>query len=104
MAAYDDLNGTKIAVISVVSIVGTAVTILAVQVLYFAMAGFVDSQKVESASYSRQNLILAEQAEEISSFGVDADTGNITVPVTEVMKKMAAEASKNAHSTTNDQA
>jgi len=90
MAAYDDLNGKRIATISVISILVTAVTVLAVQVLYFAMAGYVDDQKVRSASYIRPNRILANQAEEISSYGVDSETGNITVPVGEVMKKMAA--------------
>ena len=62
MAAYDDLNGTRITIISVISIVVTAVTVLAVQVLYFAMAGYVDGQKVESATYARQNKILSDQA------------------------------------------
>lgn len=89
MAAYDDLNGKRIAAISVISILVTAVTVLAVQVLYFAMAGFVDDQKVRSATYARQNRILDNQAMEVSSYGIDADTGNVTVPVGEVMKKMA---------------
>ena len=93
MAAYDDLNGKRIATISVISILVTAVTVLAVQVLYFAMAGYVDDQKVRSANYGRQNRVLADQAEEISKYGVDAETGKITVPVGDVMKKMGAEAS-----------
>ncbi|TWT95019.1 hypothetical protein [Neorhodopirellula pilleata] len=93
MAAYDDLNGKRIATISVISIVVTAVTVLAVQVLYFAMAGYVDDQKVQSSSYLRQNRVLADQAEEISKYGVDPETGKITVPIGEVMKKMAAQAS-----------
>ena len=93
MAAYDDLDGKRIATISVISIVVTAVTVLAVQVLFFAMAEYVDQQKVESSSYARQNRYLAEQAEEVSSFGIDAETGNVVVPVEQVMKEMAAEKS-----------
>src|SRR6056297_634753 len=91
MAAYDDLNGTRITVISVISITVTAVTVLAVQVLYFAMAGYVDGQKVKNASYTRQNKVLTEQAAEVSSYGVDPDTGNVVVPVEQVMRQMAVE-------------
>ncbi|MCC9642233.1 hypothetical protein LOC71_08100 [Rhodopirellula sp. JC740] len=92
MAAYDDLNVKRIAVISVISILVTAVTVLAVQVLYFAMADIVDTRKVQAASYSRQNTVLSEQSAEISRYGVDPETGNVTVPVEETMKKMVAEA------------
>lgn len=90
MAAYDDLDGKRIATISVISILVTAVTVLAVQVLYFAMAGWVDSRKVDSATYARQNKVLAEQVEEVSSFGIDANTGNVTVPVDQIIDKMVA--------------
>lgn len=91
MAAYDDLDGKRIIGISVISILVTAVTVLAVQVLYFAMAGWVDSQKVESATYARQNRILAEQIEEVSSFGIDKNTGNVIVPVGKVIETMVAD-------------
>lgn len=91
MAAYDDLDGKRILGISVISILVTAVTVLAVQVLYYAMAGWVDSQKVESATYARQNKVLAEQIEEVSSFGIDNDTGNVIVPVEKVIETMVAE-------------
>lgn len=91
MAAYDDLDGKRIAGISVISILVTAVTVLAVQVLYFAMAGWVDSQKVDTSTYARQNKILAEQVEEVSSFGIDSDNGNVIVPVEKVIETMVAE-------------
>lgn len=90
MAAYDDLNGTRIATISVISIVATAVTVLAVQVMYFAMAGFVDQRKVDSATYSRQNKILADQADEVTRFGIDPQSGKVIVPVDTVFQKMVA--------------
>ncbi|KLU04348.1 putative signal peptide and transmembrane protein [Rhodopirellula islandica] len=92
MAAYDDLNVKRIAVISVISILVTAVTVLAVQVLYFAMADIVDERKVQSASYSRQNAVLADQSAEISRYGVDPETGNVTIPVEDAMKKMVKKA------------
>ena len=89
MAAYDDLNVPRIAVISVLSVVTTAVTILAIQVLYYAMAQYVDSQKIQQATYARPNAILAEQSAEVSQYGIDEDTGNVTVPVQDVIEKMA---------------
>ena len=100
MAAYDDLNGKRIATVSVISIVVTAVTVLAVQVVYFALADYVDSNKVRESSYTRSNAALEIQTKEISSFGVNPDTGNVTIPVADVMKKMAAEAKKTNNEST----
>ncbi|EMI55601.1 hypothetical protein [Rhodopirellula sallentina] len=94
MAAYDDLNGKRIATISVISIVVTAVTVLAVQVVYFALADLVDTKKIQDSSYTRSNQVLSRQADEVDTYGVDPDTGNIRVPVGDVMKKMASEAEK----------
>ncbi len=90
MATYDDLNVPRIAVISVLSVVTTAVTILAIQVLYYAMAQYVENQKIEQATYARSQAVLTQQAEEVSSFGVDESTGNITVPVDSVIRQMAS--------------
>ncbi len=100
MAAYDDLNGKRIATVSVISIVVTAVTVLAVQVVYFALADYVDSNKVRESAYTRSNAALEMQAKEISSFGVNPDTGNVTIPVADVMKKMSAEAKKTTNEST----
>ncbi len=96
MAAYDDINGKRLATISVISIVVTAVTVLAVQVIYFAMADMVDSEKIRNSSYTRANKVLEQQSQELTRYSVNAENGNITVPVEEMMKKMVAEA-KNAH-------
>lgn len=93
MAAYDDLNVKRIAVISVISVVVTAVTVLAVQVLYFAMAEAVDAKKVQNATYSRQNRILADQSDEVSRYGVDPETGRVVIPVSEAMKRIVEESS-----------
>ena len=92
MAAYDDLNIPRITAISVISIVVTAVTVLAVQVLYFAMAEAVDSRKVKSASYTRQNRILNQQADEVSRYGVDPETGKVVIPISEAMQQILEEA------------
>ncbi|TWU15444.1 hypothetical protein [Allorhodopirellula heiligendammensis] len=96
MAAYDDINGKRLATVSVISIVVTAVTVLAVQVIYFAMADMVDSEKIRNSAYTRSNHALEQQSQALTQYGVNPETGNITIPVDEMMKKMVAEA-KNAH-------
>lgn len=96
MAAYDDINGKRLATVSVISIVVTAVTVLAVQVIYFAMADMVDSEKIRNSAYTRANQALKQQSQGLTRYGVNPENGSITVPVEEMMKKMAAEA-KNAH-------
>ncbi|TWT67149.1 hypothetical protein [Allorhodopirellula solitaria] len=96
MAAYDDINGKRLALVSVISIVVTAVTVLAVQVIYFAMADLVDSEKIRNSAYTRSNLVLEAQSEQLTSYGVNPENGNITVPISESMKKLVRE-SENAH-------
>lgn len=102
MAAYDDLNAKRIFSVSIISILVTIITVLAVQVMYFAMADIVDTRKVNSASYTRQNKRLAAQAEELQQFGVDEETGKIFIPVKDVMKKMATEAKPDDHGATDE--
>ncbi|MEM9367909.1 MAG: hypothetical protein AAGD07_18100 [Planctomycetota bacterium] len=103
MAAYDDLNTGRIAVVSVISVVVVAVTVLGVQVLYFAMADAVDSRKQAQSDYRRQNRELESQLESVSRYGVDEATGNIVVPIDTVISEMA-EASSRALPETDDQA
>ena len=45
----------------------------------------------EKSSYRRQNKILADQSKQISSYGVDPTTGNITIPVEKAMELIAAD-------------
>ncbi len=94
MAQYDDLNITKIAVVGVISVVVTAVTALAVQVMFYAMADRIDTAKIADSEYTRQNAVLAEQTAEISSYGANPDNAKVTIPVEKAMEKMAAEAKK----------
>lgn len=90
MAQYDDLNVKRIALVGVISVVVTAVTALAVQVVFYAMADYNDSRKQAESDYRRQNKILADQTQQLSSVGVDPATGNITIPVQDAMKLVVA--------------
>lgn len=92
MAAYDDLNVKRIFIVGIASIVVTAVTALAVQVVYYTMA---EQQKAETAAasnYMRQNSILDAQQKEIEERGVDESTGKLVIPVDDAMRILSTQA------------
>ena len=91
MAAYDDLNTNRIFVAGIISIVVTAVTALAVQVVYYSMLQWQHEKITASGSYGRENGILDKQTAEISQYGVDPTTGNYTIPIEKSMELMLAE-------------
>ncbi len=92
MAAYDDLNVKGIFIAGVISVVVVAVTALAVQVVSYSMLQWQDEAKSAQSDYRRQNRILQEQRDQISNYGVDPETGNITIPIEEAIKLVAKEA------------
>ncbi len=95
MAAYDDLDVRRIFYVGVASIVITAVTALAVQVLYYSLVQWQDSETRKVSDYQRQNRILKEQQEQISTYGVDEDTGNIIIPIDKAIELFVSEKEKN---------
>jgi flagellar basal body-associated protein FliL len=94
MAAYDDLNVKRIFTVGIISVVVTAVTALAVQLLYYSMVQWQQVETAAQSDYRRQEAVLLEQTEEISGYGVNAATGNVTIPVAEAIKWMVKEKSK----------
>lgn len=92
MAAYDDLNVKRIFIVGVISCVVVAVTALAVQVVAYSMLQWQQESKSAQSDYRRQNSILSAQKDQISSFGVDPDTGNITIPIDKAIELVAQEA------------
>ncbi|MDB4678781.1 hypothetical protein OAE79_00455 [Rhodopirellula sp.] len=99
MAAYDDLNVKSIFVVGIISVVVTAVTALAVQVLYYAMAQQQQAETSAASNYKRQLSILKEQQDEISTYGVDELTGNIVIPVEKVIEELSSETTAEANTT-----
>lgn len=91
MAAYDDLNVRRIFTVGIISIVVTAVTALAVQVLYYSMVQWQQADTAAQSDYRRQNRILKEQTDQISSYDVDAETGNVTIPIEDAIQLMVNE-------------
>jgi hypothetical protein len=102
MAQYDDINSSKIITSGVISLVTVAVTALAVQVIFYALADWQDTAKSEQSQYLRENTALAEQKQQISVFGVDPQTGNITIPIDKAMEMVVNE-SKNKKTDAQDQ-
>lgn len=88
MAAYDDLDVKNIFVVGIVSIVVTAVTVLAVQVIYYQMVQTQATETAAASDYRRQNVILEQQQSEISTYGVDPQTGNIVIPIGKAIELM----------------
>ncbi len=85
MAKYDDLDVKKIFGVGIGSVIVTGVTALAVQVVYFHMLESTNEIKAEQSNYERQNAILAEQSQAISTYGVDPETANVLIPIAEAM-------------------
>lgn len=101
MAAYDDLNVKRIFTVGIASVVVTAVTALAVQVLYYNMLQWQDAETKAASDYSRQNSILAAQEAEISNYGVNAETGNLVIPIDKAIELLVSEKSNSTSSTSN---
>jgi hypothetical protein len=95
MAQYDDLPIKRIVVVGLLSIAVTFITILGVQVLYFGMQGYVDQRKFAESTYRDSLEALDVQTSRISRYGVDEESGRITIPVDAAMRAMVADAVKN---------
>ena len=96
MAAYDDLDVKRIFVVGIASVVVTAVTALAVQVVYYAMAQQQKAETAAASNYARQLSILKEQKDEISTYGVDELTGKLVIPVDDAIEIIASQAGTDA--------
>lgn len=94
MADYDDLNVKRIFTVGIASVVVTAVTALAVQLLYYSMLEWQDVETKAASDYSRQNSILSAQEAGISNYGVDEETGNIIIPIDKAMEYLVSEGTK----------
>ncbi|MCO8123170.1 hypothetical protein NHH03_15585 [Stieleria sp. TO1_6] len=107
MAKYDDLDTKQIFTIGISSVVITAVTILAVQYVYFLLVAGHEAQFQAESSYARQNAILNAQSAEISKYGADPTTGYVTIPIEQAMELVAKESQADSdnhadHATDND--
>lgn len=88
MAQYDDLPIRRITAVSLISIAVTVVTILAVQVLYFGMYGYVSRGRTATTSTSEAVEILSSQTQSINQYGVNEEDGRLVIPIEQAIKKV----------------
>jgi hypothetical protein len=98
MPAYDDLNIKRIFNVGVASVVITAVTALAVQVLYYSLVQWQQAETKAASDYRRENQILEQQRQSISTYGVDEETGNFIIPIDKAIEAMVGEKVKRSSS------
>ena len=91
MAAYDDLDVKRIFSVGILSIVVTAVTALAVQVVYYHLVQVQTAETAAASDYTRQNAILKQQQDEIATYDVDQQTGNIIIPIDKAIELMVGD-------------
>lgn len=89
MASYDDLNTRQIWIVGVISAVLTAVTILAVQVLYFALLNWHEEAKLAGAEYTQSIAHIQQQEEALSQYGRNPETKAIMIPIDRAMELVA---------------
>ena len=89
MASYDDLNNRQIFTVAILSAALTFITILACQVVYFALAERQEEEKLKQGQYTQGNSVLTSQSDSLNHYGVNEDTGQIQVPVDVVMSQFA---------------
>lgn len=73
MAHYDDLNTKQIWVVGIISAVLTGVTILAVQVLYYAMLESFEAEVLAKSEYVSSIKHIEDQRAQLGSYGVRVD-------------------------------
>jgi len=89
MASYDDLNTRQIWIVGIISAALTAVTILAVQVLYFALLNWHEEAKLADAEYTQSIAHIREQEMTLEEYGRDPETGSIRIPIGRAIELVA---------------
>ena len=64
--------------------------------MYCVACSVAGSGNAAASNYQRQNKILEEQQRQISSYGVDEQTGNIVIPIDKAIELMVGENTKSA--------
>lgn len=95
MAHYDDLNTKQIWIVGLVSTVLTGVTILAVQVLYFALLTSFEESRLATSEYTSSTAALAEQDQSLNSYSRNPENNRISIPIDRAMN-IVIERSKGA--------
>lgn len=97
MASYDDLNNRQIFTVAIIAVALTFIAILASQVVYYALAERHQLVKEAQGRYVEGDTVLQQQSQTLDSYGVNEETGQLQVPVSEVMRRMAEHSDNQDH-------
>ncbi|WP_153556454.1 hypothetical protein [Roseimaritima sediminicola] len=92
MASYDDLNNRQLFTVAIISAALTFITILACQVVYYALAERQEEHKLRQGRFFQGNRVLSTQSDTLNHYGINEETGQVQVPVDVVMTRMVEEA------------
>ena len=101
MAAYDDLDTRQIWVVGIISAVLTAVMILAVQVLYYALLNWHDEAKLAGSEYMQSIEHIETQQLSLAGYG-RATEGQILIPIYRAMELVAERSAAEAKDAKSD--
>ncbi len=90
------LNNKQIFTVAIVSVAVTFITILACQVVYYALRSQFQASVQARSEYRIGNEALASQREEIADFGVDDETGRLEIPIRRAMQFVVESSKKPA--------
>lgn len=92
MAEKENLNIPVIVTVGLISIVVTAVSVIAVQALYYSYAADETQRKVTEAPTADADSKLAEQIAKLSRYSwADREKGIVTVPIERAMRLVVQE-------------
>ena len=92
MAEQENLNIPMIVTVGLISVVLTAVSVIAVQALYFNYATAETQRKVVEAPTADADSKLAEQIAKLSRYSwTDREKGVVTVPIERAMRLVVQE-------------
>lgn len=85
------LNSRQIFKVAIVSVAVTFITILACQVVYYALRDAHAEVLRERSVFRVGNTLLEEQGEAISEYGVDEETAQLQMPIDRAMELVVSE-------------
>lgn len=92
IAEKDGLNIPMIVTVGLISVVVTAVSVIAVQTLYYSYAADETQRKVVEAPTANADSKLAEQIAKLSRYSwTDRKKGIVTVPIERAMRLVVQE-------------
>lgn len=90
------LNNRQIFKVAIISAAVTFITILACQVVYYALSDAHSQVVRERSVYRVGNTLLQQQGEAISDYGVDEETAQLQMPIDRAIEIIVSERQQKA--------